>query len=149
MQSNLFQFIEWAKLISMPDKVWPSMNRYGMFYVPTSTLPPSMHRKQNNRLSTKYHVELEDSSILFQNSFDYSIYIYRTKEYVEYGRCCFAPHCFLQSLVLQCALGSFQCPQLLPTSYPPDQVTLTIFDVSVETYWESTPLDHCFLQSNC
>ena len=38
-----------AKLVlaplGMPKWVWPSMNRYRMFYVQTSTLPPSMHGK--------------------------------------------------------------------------------------------------------
>jgi hypothetical protein len=44
------------------------MNRYGMFYVQTSTLLPSMHQKlakhgmwcmQNSQLSSKTHVEFE------------------------------------------------------------------------------------------
>ena len=52
--------------------VWPSMNRYRMFFVQTSTLPPRMHQEltkhgrfynQNNQLPTKSHVELKDNSI--------------------------------------------------------------------------------------
>jgi hypothetical protein len=48
------------------------MNRYKMFFVQTSTLPPRMHHKltkhgrfckQNNQLPTKTHVELKDNSI--------------------------------------------------------------------------------------
>ena len=44
------------------------MNRYGMFFVQTSTLLPSMHQKlakhgmwfmQNNQLSSKTHVKFE------------------------------------------------------------------------------------------
>jgi hypothetical protein len=47
------------------------MNRYRMFFVQTSTLPPWMHHKltkhgrfckQNNQLPTKTHVELKDNS---------------------------------------------------------------------------------------
>jgi hypothetical protein len=47
------------------------MNRYRMFYLQTSTLPPRMHHKltkhgrfckQNNQLPTKTHVELKDNS---------------------------------------------------------------------------------------
>jgi hypothetical protein len=47
------------------------MNRYRMFFVQTSTLPPRMHQKltkpgrfckQNNQLPTKSHVELKDNS---------------------------------------------------------------------------------------
>jgi hypothetical protein len=43
-----------------------------MFFIQTSTLPPSMHRKstehgryytKNNQLPTKSHVELKDNSI--------------------------------------------------------------------------------------
>jgi len=64
-----------AKLIlaplGMPKQVWPSMNRYRMFYVQTSTLPPRMNQKltkheifckQNNQLPTKSHVEWKDNS---------------------------------------------------------------------------------------
>ena len=49
--------------------VWPSMNQYGMFFVQTSTLPPSMRRKltkheryrmQKNKLLTKSVIVLED-----------------------------------------------------------------------------------------
>ena len=56
--------------------VWPFMNRYRMFYVQTSTLPPRMHHKltkhgrfceQNNQLPTKTHVELKDNSIVYEN----------------------------------------------------------------------------------
>jgi hypothetical protein len=48
------------------------MNRYRMFFVQTSTLPPRMHQEltkhgrfynQNNQLPTKSHVELKDNSI--------------------------------------------------------------------------------------
>ena len=55
--------------------VWPSMNRYIMFFVQTFTRPPNMHLKltkhgrfckQNNQLPTKSHDELEDNSILSQ-----------------------------------------------------------------------------------
>jgi hypothetical protein len=66
-----------AKLIlaplGMPKWVWPSMNRYRMFFVQTSTIPPCMHQKltkhgrfckQNNQLPTKSHVELKDNSIV-------------------------------------------------------------------------------------
>jgi hypothetical protein len=51
------------------------MNRYGMFYLQTSTLPLRMHHKptkhgrfckQNNQLPTKTHVELKDNSIIVQ-----------------------------------------------------------------------------------
>jgi hypothetical protein len=47
------------------------MNRYTMFYVQTSTLPPRMYQKlikhgrfcrKNNQLPTKSHVELKDNS---------------------------------------------------------------------------------------
>ena len=47
------------------------MNQYRMFFVQTSTLPPSMHQKisehgkyclQNNQLSTQRHIKLEDNS---------------------------------------------------------------------------------------
>jgi hypothetical protein len=46
-----------------------------MFFVQTSTLPPSMHHKltkhgsfskQNNQFPTKTHVELKDNSIAMQ-----------------------------------------------------------------------------------
>ena len=59
--------------LGMPKWVWPSMNRYRMFYLQTSTLPPRMHHKltkhgrfcmQNNQLPTKTHVESKDNSIL-------------------------------------------------------------------------------------
>jgi hypothetical protein len=49
------------------------MNRYRIFYLQTSTLPPRMHHKltkhgrfckQNNHLPTKTHVELKDNSIM-------------------------------------------------------------------------------------
>jgi hypothetical protein len=49
------------------------MNRYRMFFVQTSTLPPRMHHKltkhgrfckQNNQLPTKSHVEFKDNSII-------------------------------------------------------------------------------------
>ena len=48
------------------------MNRYRMFFVQTSTLPPRTHQKltkhgkfckQNNQIPTKSHAELEDNSI--------------------------------------------------------------------------------------
>jgi hypothetical protein len=48
------------------------MNRYRMFFVQTSTLPPRMHQKltkhgrfckQNNQIPTKSHNELKDNSI--------------------------------------------------------------------------------------
>ena len=51
------------------------MNRYRMFFVQTSTLPPRMHQKltkhgkfckQNNQLPTKSHEELNDNSNVFQ-----------------------------------------------------------------------------------
>jgi hypothetical protein len=67
-----------AKLIlaplDMPKWVWPFMNRYRMFFVQTSTLPPRMHHKltkhgrfckQNNQLPTKTHVESKDNSIIY------------------------------------------------------------------------------------
>ena len=53
--------------------VWPSMDRYRMFFVQTSTLPPNMHLKltkhgrfckQNNQLPTKSHDESKDNSIV-------------------------------------------------------------------------------------
>jgi hypothetical protein len=59
----------------VPKWVWPSMNRYRMFFIQTSTLPPGMHQKltkhgrfcrQNNQLPTKTHVELKDNSIKLQ-----------------------------------------------------------------------------------
>ena len=52
--------------------VWPSINRYRMCFVQTSTPPPHMHQKltkhkrfckQNNQLPTKSHDELKDNSI--------------------------------------------------------------------------------------
>ena len=48
--------------LGMPRAVWSSMNRYGMFVIQTSTLPPSIHQKlskhgrscmQNNQLQPK------------------------------------------------------------------------------------------------
>ena len=73
--------IEWlathsgAKLILPPLKMqnwaWPSMNQYRMFFIQTSTLPPSMHQQftkyrrccmQINQLPTKGDVEWEDNS---------------------------------------------------------------------------------------
>jgi hypothetical protein len=55
------------------------MNRYRMFFIQTSTLPPRMHQKltkhgricqQNNQLPTKSHDELGDNSTMphFQHS---------------------------------------------------------------------------------
>ena len=71
------RFIE-AKLkvasLDMPKWVSPSMNWYRTFFIQTSTLSPSMHRKltkhgrscmQNNHLPTKSFVELEDNSIVW------------------------------------------------------------------------------------
>ena len=61
--------------LGMPTWVWPPMNWYRMFvFIQTFTLPPSVHRKltehrrcwmDNNKLSTKSHVELEDNPITF------------------------------------------------------------------------------------
>ena len=48
MMSNPFRFIEGQTHLAplrMPKWIWPSMNQKGMFFVQTSTLPPSMHRK--------------------------------------------------------------------------------------------------------
>jgi hypothetical protein len=59
-------------LLGMPKWIRPSMNRnIRMFFVQTSTLPPSMHRKradngrccmQNNQLSIKSPIEVDDNS---------------------------------------------------------------------------------------
>ena len=55
----------------MPKWVWSSMNRYRIFFVQTSTLPPHMHQKLTkhgrfckhiNQLPTKSHDELKDNS---------------------------------------------------------------------------------------
>jgi hypothetical protein len=64
-------------MFGMPKWVWPLMNRYRMFFIQTSTLPPCMHHKltkhgrfckQNNQLPTKTHVELNDNSIVWEFS---------------------------------------------------------------------------------
>ena len=56
------------------------MNRYRMFYVQTSTLPPRMHQnltkhgrfcKQNNQLLTKSHVELKYNSNMRETKLQY------------------------------------------------------------------------------
>jgi hypothetical protein len=48
MMSNPFLFIEGQTHLAplgMPKWIRPSMDQYSMFFVQTSTLPPSMHRK--------------------------------------------------------------------------------------------------------
>ena len=75
MKSYLFCSLR-AKLSlapsGIPKWVWLSMNRFRVFFVEISTLPPSMHSKltqygrcnlQNNQLRTKTHVELGDNYI--------------------------------------------------------------------------------------
>jgi hypothetical protein len=61
----------------VPKRVWPSMKRYRMFFAQTSTLPPCMHQKlakhgrfwkQNNKLPTKSHIELENNFIVTCNA---------------------------------------------------------------------------------
>ena len=76
---NEEQPISWGslriKLISAPldtpKWVWPSMNRYRMFFDQTITLPPNMHHKltehercwmRNIWFPTKSHVESDDNS---------------------------------------------------------------------------------------
>jgi hypothetical protein len=63
--------------------VWPFMNRYRMFYLQTSTLPPRMHHKltkhgrlckQNNQLPTKTHVELKDNSIMYTLMLEHTMF---------------------------------------------------------------------------
>ena len=59
-------------LLGRPTWVWPSMDRYRMYFSCTSTLHPTMHQKhtkhgrccmQTNQLPTTSHVELENNSI--------------------------------------------------------------------------------------
>jgi hypothetical protein len=77
MKSNLF----WSWLdkltlgpLGMRKWLWPSIYQYRMFFMLTSALTPSMHRKctkygwccmQNNQLVARVHVELEDNSTLW------------------------------------------------------------------------------------
>ena len=79
MKSHLYFGSLRAKLIlapldCMPKWIRPSMNRYGIFFVQTSTLPhPSMRCKhakhgrccmQDHELPTRSHVEFEDTSVV-------------------------------------------------------------------------------------
>ena len=80
MKSNYFGSLK-AKLILAPLGIqkWvrPSMDQYRMFFMQTSTRPPSMNRKpikhgrcciQINQLPTDTHVELEDKSSILTDS---------------------------------------------------------------------------------
>jgi hypothetical protein len=70
----LYRFMEGQTHFSTSLKpLWSFMNRYRMFFVQTSTIPPRMHQKlskhgkfckQNNQLPTKSHVELKDNSTI-------------------------------------------------------------------------------------
>jgi hypothetical protein len=98
MKSILFQFIEGHTCFSSSwhaKMSWSSMNQQWMFFVQSSTLPPSMHRKstehgrhfmQKNQRPIKTHVELEDNSIRvilkYDSSFRPTLFYYQHQFYL-------------------------------------------------------------------
>jgi hypothetical protein len=100
-EDRTFHIGSWrAKLILAPlgmsKLVWPSMNRYRMFFVQTSTLPPRMHHKftkhgrfckRNNQLPTKTHIELKDNSNVQTTywTFSYHVIFYQAQSFIFYN----------------------------------------------------------------
>ena len=83
--------------LGMPKRVWPSMNRSKIFFIQTSTLPPSMHHKLTDTWKVLYAKQPNpDQKVMLS----YRTTLIWYQFYQPDGRCQFACISFILAILM-------------------------------------------------